>query len=74
MATLSTVGAYLLRKYQAGASTDVTGFGILGHADYLGQAQKKDVQLVINRLPIYKGLIKIENKVMNFKFREGYAA
>ena len=74
MATLSTFGAYLLRKYQAGACTDVTGFGILGHADYLGQAQKKDVQLVINRLPIYKGLIKIENKVMNFKFREGYAA
>lgn len=43
MATLSTVGAYLLRKYKAGACTDVTGFGILGHAHYLGQAQKQDV-------------------------------
>jgi selenide,water dikinase len=43
MATLSTVGAYLLRKFKAGACTDVTGFGILGHAHYLGQAQKQDV-------------------------------
>jgi selenide,water dikinase len=29
---------------------------------------------VINKLPIYKGLIKIENKVQNFRFMEGYAA
>jgi len=35
MATLSIVGARLLRKYRAHACTDVTGFGILGHANYL---------------------------------------
>lgn len=43
MATLSLVGARLVTKYKAGACTDVTGFGILGHADYLAQAQKKKV-------------------------------
>lgn len=43
MATLSLVGARLLRKYKVGACTDVTGFGILGHADYLAQAQKLNV-------------------------------
>lgn len=43
MATLSFVGAKLLRKYSVGACTDVTGFGILGHANYLAQAQKKNV-------------------------------
>lgn len=59
MATLSLVGARLLRKYRASACTDVTGFGILGHATYLAQAQKAGVELVINKLPIYKGLIKI---------------
>lgn len=49
----------MLRKYKASACTDVTGFGILGHATYLAQAQKANVELVINKLPIYKGLIKI---------------
>ena len=40
MATLSLVGAKLLRKYKAHACTDITGFGILGHTHYLAQAQK----------------------------------
>lgn len=59
MATLSLVGARLLRKYKANACTDVTGFGILGHTHYLAQAQKSNVDLVINKFPIYKNLIKI---------------
>jgi selenide, water dikinase len=74
MATLSMVGARLIRKYQVGACTDVTGFGILGHADYLAQAQKEKVDFVINRLPVYKHLLKVEGKVQNFRFLEGYAA
>lgn len=68
MATLSLIGARLLRKYRASACTDVTGFGILGHTNYLAEAQKAHVDLVINKLPIYRGLIKIENKVQNFRF------
>jgi len=59
MATLSLVGAKLITKYQANACTDVTGFGILGHAQYLAEAQKNNVEFVIQKLPIYKGLIKI---------------
>ena len=43
MATLSLVGAKMIRKYQVGACTDVTGFGILGHDNYLAQAQKLNV-------------------------------
>lgn len=59
MATLSHVGAGLITKYKAHACTDVTGFGILGHANYLAEAQKNDVEFVINILPVYKHLIKI---------------
>jgi selenide,water dikinase len=59
MATLSLVGANLIQKYKAHACTDVTGFGILGHANYLAQAQKNPVTFVINRFPVYKNLIKI---------------
>ena len=68
MGTLSLVGAELIRKYKVGACTDVTGFGILGHANYLAQAQSINVEFVIDTLPVYKGLTKIENKVINFKF------
>lgn len=74
MATLSLVGARLLRKYNANACTDVTGFGILGHANYLAQAQKANVEFVLNKFPIYKGLMKIEKKVLDFRFLEGLAA
>lgn len=74
MATLSYVGARLMRKYKAHACTDVTGFGILGHANYLAQAQKNNVKFVIEKLPIYKNLAKIEKKVMDFKFWQGLAA
>lgn len=35
MATLNLVGASLFKKFNIKASTDVTGFGILGHANYL---------------------------------------
>lgn len=59
MATLSVLPANLMQKYRIHACTDVTGFGILGHANYLAQAQKKKVSFVINKFPVYKNLIKI---------------
>lgn len=74
MATLSLVGAKSITKYRANACTDVTGFGILGHANYLAQAQINKVDLIINRLPVYKNLIKVEKKVLDFKLMDGLAA
>ena len=59
MATLSVLPAHLMQKYRTHACTDVTGFGILGHANYLAQAQKKKVSFVIKKFPVYKNLIKI---------------
>ena len=68
MGSLSYVGARLLRKYKAHACTDVTGFGILGHANYLAQAQINNVKFVIEKYTIYKNLVKVEKKVNDFKF------
>lgn len=39
MARLNRIGAQLMHKYGATAATDVTGFGILGHATNLAQNQ-----------------------------------
>ena len=38
MATLNRDAASLFKKYQVSACTDITGFGIIGHATYLAKA------------------------------------
>jgi len=35
MATLNKNGAILMKKHNAHAATDVTGFGLKGHSNYL---------------------------------------
>lgn len=57
--SLSLPGASLLHKYNAHACTDVTGFGILGHADNLAKHQKNDLCFVIHCLPIITHMAKI---------------
>jgi selenide,water dikinase len=52
MSRLNRVAAQLMHKYNAHAATDVTGFGLLGHAQNLARYQKNDVTFVIHNLPI----------------------
>jgi selenide,water dikinase len=56
MATLNKNTSGLLRRYKSHGATDVTGFGILGHAQNLAGAQKQEVDLVIDSLPILQGM------------------
>lgn len=44
--------ALLMHKYNAHGATDVTGFGLLGHAQNLAKHQKNEVSFVIHNLPI----------------------
>ena len=41
-----------MRKYEAHGATDITGFGIKGHAQNLCAVQKADVNFYISHLPI----------------------
>ncbi len=52
-------GASLLHKYDAHACTDVTGFGLLGHAQNLAKHQKNEVSFIIHYLPIIANMAKI---------------
>ncbi|NWU92621.1 SPS2 dikinase, partial [Upupa epops] len=52
MATLNRTAAGLMRKFGAHAATDVTGFGLLGHAQALAQQQRLEVTFVIHNLPL----------------------
>ena len=59
MCRLNKTAAYLMHKYDAHAATDVTGFGILGHAENLVQYQTHDIMFIIHTLPFIKNIIKV---------------
>ena len=52
MARLNRTTARLMHKYNAHGATDVTGFGLLGHAQNLARNQKNEVSFVIHNLPV----------------------
>jgi selenide,water dikinase len=55
MAHLNKDSATLLHRYKSHGATDVTGFGIRGHAENLAEAQNAEVDLVFDSLPIIDG-------------------
>lgn len=48
----SSLAARLMHKYNAHGATDITGFGLLGHANSLVKIQQRPVSFVIHNLPI----------------------
>lgn len=74
MARLNRNAAILMHKYNAHAATDITGFGILGHAKNLAKSQKLNVDFLIHTLPIIKNMFKIFlASGVNFKLTDGYS-
>ncbi|VDM65778.1 unnamed protein product [Strongylus vulgaris] len=65
MTRLNRNAAKMLHKFSAHASTDVTGFGILGHADNLARAQQENVKFVIDTLPVIEYMDEIAHKMPN---------
>ena len=74
MATLNATAATLMQKHKSHGATDITGFGILGHAKNLANAQHNEVDLVIDQLPVIAECEKTIEGMPNFKLREGYSA
>lgn len=63
MARLNRHAAMLMHKYHAHGATDVTGFGLLGHADNLAKNQKEAVDLLIDRMPIIADMTRVDQHV-----------
>lgn len=74
MARLNRNGARLMMKHKVHGGTDVTGFGILGHAQNLAAHQKQKINIELHTLPIIKAMKKLDDKVQLFKLMEGYSA
>ena len=73
MGRLNKNASRIMKKHGVSSSTDVTGFGILGHAGNLAAIQNDEVDFVIDTLPTYKGMVKIDGVSRDFKFKTGYA-
>ena len=72
MARLNRTASRLMHKYNAHAATDVTGFGILGHAQNLAKNQKNEVSFVIHNMPIIAKMSSIAKACGNmFKLLQG---
>ncbi|KAF3859901.1 hypothetical protein F7725_000156 [Dissostichus mawsoni] len=75
MATLNRTAAGLMHKFQAHAATDVTGFGLLGHANNLAAQQRNEVAFVIHNLPILAKMAAISKACGNlFNLVQGTSA
>ena len=65
MSTLNLDAARLMWRHNAHACTDVTGFGVTGHASNLAAEQEKAVDLVVESLPIIRNMARVETHLHN---------
>lgn len=59
MTMLNKTAAELMHKYEAHAATDITGFGLVGHAENLLRFQEQQLDFIIEVLPFIKHVKKI---------------
>jgi len=75
MARLNRTASRLMHKYNAHAATDVTGFGLLGHAQALARSQKAEVGFVIHNLPVIAKMAAVGKACGNmFQLQQGNSA
>jgi selenide,water dikinase len=74
MLRLNRAGARAMRAHRAAAATDITGFGVLGHARNLARSQRARVRLVLERLVVLRDapLLAADNRY--FGLLEGRSA
>lgn len=75
MARLNRTAARLMHKYNGHGATDVTGYGMLGHANNLAKIQKNEVGFVIHNLPVIAKMAAVSKACGNmFGLMQGTSA
>lgn len=59
MIQLNSVGSEAARKTGARAATDITGFGLGGHADELAKSSNVTIELHVDKLPLLPGAAEL---------------
>lgn len=63
-----------MHLFEAHAATDITGYGLIGHAETLIKFQNDSVDFIIDKLPIIKNMLKVDTFLGGkFKLLEGRA-
>ncbi len=62
MTTLNADASYVARKHQVHAVSDVTGFGVLGHAQEMASGSGVTLILESAKLPLLKGAVRLAEK------------
>jgi len=74
MSKLNRLASNLMTKHNAHAATDVTGFGILGHAQNLMENQIAECGIELHTLPCIANTLKVNDEIFDFRLRTGYSA
>jgi selenide,water dikinase len=61
MKQLNKGGAAVMRKYGVRSATDITGFGLAGHALKMGKASGVTIKLFADKVPVFGGTMELLN-------------
>ncbi|KAL0237954.1 hypothetical protein GEMRC1_012428 [Eukaryota sp. GEM-RC1] len=70
MARMNNVAAEVMVKYHGSCCSDITGFGLIGHANNLAELSSVDVDFVIDKLYCHSGAVLVNN-VIDFGLSAG---
>jgi selenide,water dikinase len=59
MSRLNRIPAELARRYRAHAATDITGFGLAGHAQRLARESGQGLEIELSALPVLEGALEL---------------
>ena len=59
MVTLNRRSAELMREFGCSACTDITGFGLLGHARNVAEASHVGLEIWTGRVPFFPGVLDV---------------
>lgn len=62
MRQLNLKGARLMRKFEVKAATDITGFGLLGHALNIARGSGVTLEIEASKVPAYSGVKELLEK------------
>jgi selenide,water dikinase len=67
MAHINKNAATLMKRYECHGATDVTGFGLKGHAENLVAVQESMVDFCFHSIPVIDRMHLIDQHVFNFR-------
>ncbi len=62
MTSLNKTAAELMIEMDAHACTDITGFGLIGHASHLIQEGETGIEFDFNSIPLFTGVLELSQK------------